>query len=112
MSFPPDYIRGLLQGGVRPEDMPVPSEELLSWLERVFPPECYNPREGTLEDHLKYAGKVELIASMRLAASRTSTFYEPPEPLAEDITVEDLDAEDPDDPNSQDRKETTAHVLW
>lgn len=106
VSLSPDYIRGLLQGGTTPEDMPLPNEELLAWLERVFPPACYNPREGTLEDHLKYAGKVELIESMRMAANRTATSYDPPEPL-----VEDLDAEDPNDPHSQDRKETTAHVL-
>ena len=40
------------------------TEPLLAWLEAHYPARCLGPRE-TVEDHLRYAGKVELIATLR-----------------------------------------------
>ncbi len=57
--------------GGRPQDIAKPkryadlSEELLASLEATHPPRCL-ARDQTVEDHLRYAGKVELIASMRI----------------------------------------------
>lgn len=38
--------------------------ELLAYLEGAYPPRCIQPGER-FEDHVRYAGKVELIAAMR-----------------------------------------------
>lgn len=39
-------------------------KSLIEWLEREFPPRCLGTAE-TVEDHLRYAGKVELVQSLR-----------------------------------------------
>ena len=41
--------------------LPKLSTELVEDLAQRFPPRCLKPNE-TVEDHLRYAGKVELIA--------------------------------------------------
>jgi hypothetical protein len=40
------------------------TEQQLAYLEALFPPRCLKPNE-MVEDHLRYAGKVELIAMLR-----------------------------------------------
>jgi hypothetical protein len=40
------------------------TEEQVTFLEGEFPPRCLGTKES-VEDHLRYAGKVELIAMMR-----------------------------------------------
>jgi hypothetical protein len=39
--------------------------EQVAVLEELFPARCYQPGIETLEDHLKYSGKVELIAALK-----------------------------------------------
>lgn len=46
-----------------PPDIPAP---LLKWLEENFPPRCYEG-QGSLEEHLLYAGKVQLVTYLREA---------------------------------------------
>ena len=48
--------------GQLPPDIP---EDLLTWLEMVYPPACYSPGSETLEHHLMQAGRVDLIKSLR-----------------------------------------------
>ncbi|MCW2317129.1 hypothetical protein M2322_002683 [Rhodoblastus acidophilus] len=53
---------------LKEEPLPPPpiTPELVAWLLTAFPPRCYEgPRSETLEDHLKYAGKVELVEQLR-----------------------------------------------
>lgn len=47
-----------------PENWPRFTEEQVTFLEKLYPARCISPRE-TIEDHIRYAGKVDLIASMR-----------------------------------------------
>lgn len=47
-------------------DPPEISKELVEWLELAFPAKCYAPGGETLEDHLLYAGKVGLVAMLRV----------------------------------------------
>lgn len=56
-------LEGIVSAGVRGR-MPEVSAELCDALEQMFPPVCYMG-QGTLEDHLIYAGKVELVAILR-----------------------------------------------
>lgn len=56
-----DMAKRLVGQGSQCPDL---SELLVAWLEEAFPPRCLAPRE-TVEDHLRYAGKVELIAFLR-----------------------------------------------
>lgn len=41
------------------------SQELLRWLEGIFPPRCYQPGKETLEEHLLYAGASNLVVNLR-----------------------------------------------
>ena len=41
------------------------TEAQVAWLEVHFAPKCYEPTKENLEAHLKYAGKVELVAMLR-----------------------------------------------
>lgn len=45
-------------------ELPDIDEDLLKALERIFPPICYEGH-GRIEDHLLYAGKVQLVAELR-----------------------------------------------
>lgn len=55
----------LFASQAHPEPAPYVPEGLVQWLEATFPPRCYEPNQEKLEDHLLYAGRVSLIASMR-----------------------------------------------
>lgn len=54
----------LAEEGRGAEVWPDIPRDLLTFLERLYPPRCMDPREG-VEDHLRYAGAVSLIADMR-----------------------------------------------
>lgn len=45
--------------------LPESVEELLEDLETHYPPRCKDPLE-TLEQHLNYAGQVQLVADLRI----------------------------------------------
>jgi hypothetical protein len=47
------------------KDLPPFTKEQIEALEASFPPRCYNPSRESVEEHLKYAGRVELIATLR-----------------------------------------------
>lgn len=53
-----------LEVEITPESWPQFSEYQVAFLEKMFPKRCLQTRE-TVEDHLRYAGKVDLIAIMR-----------------------------------------------
>lgn len=61
-------------------DLPILSESDLETLEALFPPRCLETGEG-LGQHLRYAGRVDLIADLRAARNRNA------------VTRDDLDAE-------------------
>lgn len=69
MDKPENYVTRAVHeralGNATPR-LPVPRvpSELVAWLEQQFPPRCYEGKER-IEDHLRYAGRVELVASMR-----------------------------------------------
>lgn len=48
----------------KPAICPDLTEVMVRWLEDQFPPRCLGTRE-TVEDHLRYAGKVDLVAGLR-----------------------------------------------
>lgn len=50
--------------------MPEVDPRFLAWLITTLPPRCYRPGQETLEDHLKYAGKVELVEAIRMEHER------------------------------------------
>ena len=83
MAIPDATVRDLLRASSRTSivETPVPDEDLLEFLEATFPPRCYDPSAETLEDHLKYAGKVDLVQAMRLAYDRAEEARIPPIPL-------------------------------
>jgi len=59
-------------------------KELIERLEAAFPPRCYDGR-GRLEAHLLYAGKVELIATLRDIYTQQAELSEPlPDDFLED----------------------------
>lgn len=43
--------------------------ELVDWLQRLYPPRCLMPNE-TVEDHLRYAGMVELVQTLAAIAEQ------------------------------------------
>lgn len=47
--------------------LPIPEVDLtlLEFLEELYPPRCYEPGRESLEDHLKYAGMVDLVRMLR-----------------------------------------------
>lgn len=51
--------------------LPILEERQLQVLENLYPPACLG-RSDTVEEHLRYAGKVELVASLRAAAERAT----------------------------------------
>lgn len=72
---------------LRSSQPPEAPEELLVWLETVFPARCYTSTDGeTLEQHLLYAGKVDLIDLLRSANEARK--------MGEEIDDADLDMED------------------
>lgn len=48
----------------KPDLWPTFTEEQVAFLEKLFPPRCVGRRESA-EDHLRYAGMVDLVALMR-----------------------------------------------
>lgn len=38
---------------------------LIEELEDQYPPKCYDPTSETIEEHLRYAGRVALISHLR-----------------------------------------------
>lgn len=72
-------------GGPKPIPMPDIDEELLDYLEGLYPARCYNPMQEDLETHLRYAGKVDLITVLR------ASFEEQSEPV---VTGEDIEGDD------------------
>lgn len=60
--------RALLEAAANVPSDPIPEvpEDLLLFLEKLFPPQCYTGTRGeSLEAHLLYAGKVELVSYLR-----------------------------------------------
>lgn len=59
--------RALLEAAAgAPSDLiPEVPEDLLLFLEKLYPPKCYTARGESLEQHLLYAGMVELVAYLR-----------------------------------------------
>jgi molybdopterin-guanine dinucleotide biosynthesis protein A len=45
--------------------LPEVDEEHVEALEALYPPRCYDHRSESLEDHIKYAGKAELVMELR-----------------------------------------------
>ncbi len=56
-----EVLKGEGRGPVVWPDIP---EDLVVFLEELYPPRCLE-RHQTVEDHLRYAGMVELVADMR-----------------------------------------------
>lgn len=52
--------------------MPSMPRDTLEWLEANYPPKCYEPGRETLEAHLQYAGKVDLVQFLRASYSETT----------------------------------------
>lgn len=59
-----DHLQAFLAGPDLTPDLPVLADEVLTKLEQMFPPRCL-ARTETAEEHLRYAGKVELVAWLR-----------------------------------------------
>lgn len=59
-----DQQQAFLAGPDLTEKLPVFSRESLEALEGLFPPLCLG-RGESVEDHLRYAGKVELVEMLR-----------------------------------------------
>ena len=55
--------------------------DLVKALEDLYPPRCYEGEER-VEDHLMYAGKVQLVADLRIAHDRQ---------VAEALSPDDFD---------------------
>lgn len=66
LNKPRNHVtEALTKGHTRPVPMPDVPEDLLLFLEGLYPPRCYDPRAENLEAHLRYAGHVDLIAALR-----------------------------------------------
>jgi hypothetical protein len=72
-----DLARRYREAGASCPDL---TEAMLVWLEEYFPARCLGPRE-TVEDHLRYAGKVELVAVLRAQLNERSEGNEHLDPL-------------------------------
>jgi hypothetical protein len=59
-----DSLQAFLAGPDITADLPVLPAEVIEKLEQMFPPRCLE-RNETAEEHLRYAGKVELVAMLR-----------------------------------------------
>lgn len=59
-----DLQQAFLAGPDIVPDLPVLSSEAIEKLEQMFPPRCLG-RNETAEEHLRYAGKVELVEWFR-----------------------------------------------
>lgn len=62
----------------------------MKWLEASFPPRCYEPSQETLEAHLLYAGRVSLVASMRVTLEQQKAGQGALAALADDADPEGL----------------------
>jgi hypothetical protein len=66
------------------------TDEQVAALEDLFPARCLRQNE-TVEDHLRYAGKVELIASMRgavIGGPKALVLSEEEEDAIDDAVIE------------------------
>jgi hypothetical protein len=59
-----DSLQAFLAGPDITPDLPVLAAEVVEKLEQMFPPRCLQ-RNETAEEHLRYAGKVELVEMFR-----------------------------------------------
>ena len=75
---------------VAPNRIPPPfiPKAVLDWLEASFPARCYGPRSETLEEHLMYAGKRELIDDIARIVDGQSSREQALQALAEDTDPE------------------------
>jgi hypothetical protein len=83
--MPHPRLKGL-EGILGPETAwPTFTDAQIGWLEKVFPARCMT-RTETVEDHLRYAGAVDLISIMR------SRVMDPNTPTATlDLTEEEAE---------------------
>ena len=51
--------------------LPLQTEQLIDTLEVSYPPRCI-AKDETLEEHLRYAGAVDLVETLRLILNRSS----------------------------------------
>ncbi|MDG4856421.1 hypothetical protein [Mesorhizobium sp. WSM4982] len=63
-NYVTDQQAAFLRGPDDTEKLPILSEEALVALEALFAPRCLS-RVETAEEHLRYAGKVELVEMLR-----------------------------------------------
>lgn len=66
---------------------PEVDETLVAHLEALYPPQCYTGDGESLEAHLLYAGKVQLIVELRNVLEKQSE----EEAVAAEITALELD---------------------
>lgn len=57
-------LEAALSGGDKVPELPLLERSQLERLERLFPPRCLG-RMDTTEEHLRYAGMVELVENLR-----------------------------------------------
>lgn len=67
------------------------TEAQVAFLERLYPPRCLGPHEQ-VEDHLRYAGKSELVATLRgtVIGSTAALEFNGDEEEAMDAMAQDL----------------------
>ncbi len=70
-----------------PEPWPNFTDVQVSFLEKMYPPRCIG-REEQIEDHIRYAAKVELIAQLR-----QHVFGNPAELVLDEFEEDALDDE-------------------
>lgn len=76
---------------MNPDDLPILGKEELQRLQLKFPPRCLGPRE-TVEDHLRYAGKVDLVEAL---VARREDFLRAKEDDG-DMTIENIGSDGED----------------
>lgn len=66
-SRPSNHVTRDLAKRLSQEGAPCPdlTETMVAWLEAAYPPRCLDLTRESVETHLMYSGKVELIASLR-----------------------------------------------
>lgn len=48
-----------------PADAPRFTQAQVDWLERAYPPRCYDPALETVEEHLHYGGRAGLVQDLK-----------------------------------------------
>ena len=66
--------------------MPEVPKALLEYLEKQYPPRCLQATE-TVEEHLRYAGMVDLVADMRFRFDQAPDWVgeDEPDPTGDDV---------------------------